>query len=179
MLPSLLLNYFGQGALLLSQLHKLPEQNARRQRNAFALFDALKDLPGVEPCCQNPETDQPVFYLVILRYDAGQWDGLPREKLLSAMQAEGIPCVGGYSFPLYENPMFGTIDFNGKSSPYRVGRSEAIDFSRYRGSCPVAEKACREEAIWLTHNMFLGTKEDALDIARAFEKVYENRAEAR
>jgi dTDP-4-amino-4,6-dideoxygalactose transaminase len=168
-----------QGALLLTQLRKVPEQNVRRQRNASVLFDALKGLPGVEPCHQNPEIDQPVFYLVILRYDANQWDGVQREKVLSAMQAEGIPCVGGYSFPLYENPMFETIDFNGESSPYLIGRSERIDFSHYRGSCPVAEKACREEAIWMTHNMFLGTENDALDIGRAFEKVYENRDEAR
>jgi dTDP-4-amino-4,6-dideoxygalactose transaminase len=168
-----------QGALLLSQLHKLPEQNARRRRNASALFAALEGLPGVEPCRLNPEMDRPVFYLVILRYDAEQWDGVGRENVLVALQAEGIPCVGGYSFPLYENPMFGTIDFNGESSPYRIGRSKTVDFRRYRGSCPVAEKACREEAIWLTHNMFLGREDDALDIARAFEKVYENREEAR
>jgi len=166
-----------QGALLLSQLRKVPAQNARRQRNVSALFDALNSLPGVTPCRQNPETDQPVFYLVILKYDAGQWDGISRDKVLAALQAEGIPCVGGYSFPLYENPMFGTIDFTGETSPYRIGRSEKIDFSRYRGSCPVAEKACREEAIWLTHNLFLGTEDDALDVARAFEKVYENRNE--
>jgi hypothetical protein len=99
--------------------------------------------------------------------------------VLAAVQAEGIPCVGGYSFPLYENPMFRTIDFNGKKSPYRIGRRGKIDFSRYRGSCPAAEKACREEAIWLTHNLFLGTEDDALDVARAFEKVYENRDEVR
>jgi len=31
----------------------------------------------------------------------------------------------------------------------------------------------------MTHNMFLGTEDDALDIARAIEKVYENRDEAK
>lgn len=168
-----------QGALLLSQLRKLPSQNERRKRNAFALFKALKGLPGVTPCRQNPEADQHVFYLVILRYDGTHWDDLPREKLLAALQAEGIPCGGGYSFPLYENPLFRNIDTNSPSSPYRIGHAQRIDFSEYRGSCPVAEKACRQEAIWLTHNLFLGTEHDALDIARAFEKVYENREELR
>jgi|WetSurMetagenome_2_1015567.scaffolds.fasta_scaffold160456_2 dTDP-4-amino-4,6-dideoxygalactose transaminase len=168
-----------QGALLLSQLRKVAGQNARRQRNVSALFKALERLSGVVPCRLNPETDQPVFYLVILRYDSEKWDGLPRERLLAALQAEGIPCLGGYSFPLYENPMFRTIDFNGDNSPYRIGRSGAIDFGRYRGACPVAEKACREEALWLTHNMFLGSEDDALDIARALEKIYENRSDAR
>ena len=32
-----------QGALLLSQLRKLPEQNARRQKNVSALFGALQE----------------------------------------------------------------------------------------------------------------------------------------
>jgi dTDP-4-amino-4,6-dideoxygalactose transaminase len=168
-----------EGALLLSQLRKVPFQNERRKKNAFALFDSLKGLPGVEPCVQNPEADHHVFYLVILRYDSTQWDNLPREKLLAALHSEGIPCLGGYSFPLYENPLFRSIDFNDASSPYRTGRAHRIDFSEYRGSCPVAEKACHEEAIWLTHNLFLGTKDDALDIARALEKVYENREELR
>ena len=143
------------------------------------LFEALKGIPGIEPCKLNPETEQPVFYLVILRYDSAQWDGLPRERLLAALNAEGIPCVGGYSFPLYDNPLFQSIDFNGARSPYRLGRSGAIDFSGYRGVCPVAEKACREEAIWLSHNLFLGSEDDALDIARAFAKVQENLDELR
>jgi dTDP-4-amino-4,6-dideoxygalactose transaminase len=168
-----------QGALLLSQLRKVPSQNQRRKTNVFALFNALKGLSGLEPCRQNPEADQHAFYLVILRYDSTPWDDLPREKLLAALQAEGIPCLGGCSFPLYENPLFRSIDFNGASSPYRIGHAGRIDFSKYRGSCPVAEKACREQAIWLSHNLFLGTEDDALDIARAFEKVYQNREELR
>ena len=63
--------------------------------------------------------------------------------------------------------------------PYRAGRDGSIDFSRYRGVCPVAEKACRDEAIWLTQNLLLGNKQDTLDIAKAFAKVYENRRELR
>jgi len=166
-----------QGALALSQLRKVQSQNECRKRNAFALFDALKGLPGLEPCRQNPETDQPVFYLAILRYDGRHWDNLPRDAMIAALRAEGIPCLSGYTFPTYENPLFQNTDFNGPLSAYRMRRGETIDFGRYRGACPVAERACRDEAIWLTQNLLLGTPEDTLDIARAFTKVYENRAE--
>ena len=168
-----------QGALALSQLRKAQSQNERRKKNALALFHALKGLPGVEPCRQNPQTDQHAFYLVILRYDGRQWDNIPRDTVLAALQAEGIPCVSGYTFPLYENPLFRNMDFNGPSSPYRAGRDGNIDFSRYRGACLVAERACRDEAIWLTQNLLLGTGEETLDIAKAFAKVYENRGELR
>jgi len=164
-----------QGALLLTQLAKLPEQNARRRRNAEALFDALEAVPGVTPCRQNRQADKKVHYLVILRYDAAKWDGLSRERLIDALNAEGIPCLAGYSFCVYENPMLSSIDFNGPRSPYRTGRSDRIDFAKYRGACPVAERACRAEAIWLTQNLLLGTEDDARDIARAFEKVHANR----
>ncbi|HXK58847.1 MAG TPA: DegT/DnrJ/EryC1/StrS family aminotransferase [Acidobacteriota bacterium] len=166
-----------QGALLLAQLAKLPAQNEKRERNARCLNALLHGLPGIQPNRLNPETEKPAFYLVILRYNRSAWDDLNRDLLLKALQAEGIPCSGGYSFPLYENPLFTSIDFNGAYSPFRMGRERPVDFSQYRGSCPVAERACREEAIWLTHNLFLGNEEDVRDIARAFEKVYENRRE--
>jgi dTDP-4-amino-4,6-dideoxygalactose transaminase len=166
-----------QGTLALSQLRKLQSQNERRTKNAFALFDALKGLPGIEACERNPETDQHAFYLAIFRYDGRQWDNLPRDTVIAALQAEGIPCLSGYTFPLYENPLFCNIEFNCPSLLYRTDRGGKIDFSRYRGTCPVAERACRDEAIWLTQNLLLGTAEDTLDIASAFLKVYENRGE--
>jgi hypothetical protein len=59
-----------------------------------------------------------------------------------------------------------------------MGRPEALgDFRDYRSVCPVTERACREESIWITGDMLLGTEEDTLDIARGFQKVYENRKE--
>ncbi len=40
--------------------------------------------------------------------------------------------------------------------------------------CPVPERACAYEAIWLDHRLFLGTKKDMDDIADAFIKVREH-----
>jgi hypothetical protein len=71
--------------------------------------------------------------------------------------------------------MFENIDFNSPESPFQIGRHCPIDFRHYRDSCPVAERACRDESIWVTQEMLLGTEEDTLDIARAFEKVYQHR----
>jgi dTDP-4-amino-4,6-dideoxygalactose transaminase len=138
-----------QGALLIPQLKKLPEQNARRQRNAKVLFEGLSRIPGIAPHRIHPETESAAHYIVILRYDSRAWDGLPREKMLKAVQAEGVPCATGYTWPLYENPLF-------------LDRG----FGHYRGKCPVAEKACREESVWMSHNLLLGSEEDARDIAK-------------
>ena len=49
------------------------------------------------------------------------------------------------------------------------------DFSLDRFDCPVTAKAAYEEAIWLPHQLFLGSAEDVADVAAAFEKIHANR----
>ena len=41
-------------------------------------------------------------------------------------------------------------------------------------SCPVAEHACANEAVWFGQNMLLGTKEDMDEIAAAIAKIQAN-----
>ena len=42
--------------------------------------------------------------------------------------------------------------------------------------CPNSDRLCREQTIWFEQRLFLGPRADMDDIARAFEKIYENRA---
>ena len=169
-----------QGALLLSQLRKLPAQNQRRRLNARILYHELAAVPGIKLNSHRPETESDVYYLLCLRYDPESWHGITRQKVVQAVNAEGVPLAEGYNFPLYENPLFQNVDFNGPGSVYRAGRQEPIrDYRSYRDSCPVAERACRVESMWLAQNLLLGSAEDTRDIVRAFEKVYENRDELR
>jgi hypothetical protein len=37
--------------------------------------------------------------------------------------------------------------------------------------CPVAERMCKEQAVWLTQNMLLGDEADMNDIAQAIYKI--------
>ena len=62
------------------------------------------------------------------------------------------------SLAVYENPVF--------TDP---------SYRRFRELCPVTEKACREQSLWITQDMLLGDEEDTRDICRAFRKVYEGR----
>jgi dTDP-4-amino-4,6-dideoxygalactose transaminase len=169
-----------QGALLLKQLVKLPAQNEIRRNNAKLLRKGFDSIAGVEPVRQNPDTENDVYYVLCLRFNSEQWDGVSRDTLIEALIAEGIPVFGGYSFPLYENPLFQSIDFNSTDSPYRIGRNRPVsDFHRYRETCTVTERACLRESIWLTHDMLMGSQEDTQDILRGFRKIYENRDELR
>ncbi len=167
-----------QGALLLSQLDKLPGQNQIRRENVKILRKEFDSIVGIEPIIQNPDIDNDVYYVLCLRYDPEQWDGISRDTVVEALIAEGIPVFAGYSFPLYENPLFQNIDFDGPNSPYHIGRNKPTpDFRQYRQMCPVTERACHKESIWLTLDMLMGTEEDTRDIVRGFAKVYENRGE--
>jgi dTDP-4-amino-4,6-dideoxygalactose transaminase len=159
-----------QAALLRVQLSRLDEQNKIRQANASYLSQKLGELDGVSPLVQDPRTTLHGFHLYILRYDEKQ-TGLPRAQFLAAVAAEGIPVSGGYPFPLYENPMFIEKRFINGAFPLGTAYHDDIDYASFAERCPMAERACREEAVWMTQNLFLGTQQDMDDIAAAIEKV--------
>jgi hypothetical protein len=51
--------------------------------------------------------------------------------------------------------------------------AERLDYDRYAAEnrCPLNEKLCNEEAVWLPQNVLLGSKNDINHIAHAIEKV--------
>jgi len=79
--------------------------------------------------------------------------------------AEGIPASPGYK-PLYREPAFSksSLDWH----PY----ARHYDYSKVK--CPVTERVCDHEAIWLKQEIFLGEPVDMEDIARAIRKVRDN-----
>ena len=95
--------------------------------------------------------------------------GAPREAVLRALEAEGIPCSAGYGCSLHHQPLFRNKAFG----PFLARASARLDYRAAR--CPNSDLLCREQAIWLEQRLFLGSKADMDDIASAFEKVYEQR----
>ena len=79
------------------------------------------------------------------------------------LAAEGIPCFMGYPLPLYKQPLFQEKNFMCYAIP------DYVDYKNV--SCPVTEKACYEEAVWIMQNAMLGTKEDMDKIAEAILKI--------
>jgi dTDP-4-amino-4,6-dideoxygalactose transaminase len=96
--------------------------------------------------------------------------GAPRAAVINALQAEGIPCSGGYAVSLPQQPLFRNKAF----APYLPNSSARLDYLNAR--CPNSDLLCREQTIWFEQRLFLGPRPDMDDIARAFEKIYENRA---
>jgi len=151
-----------QAAILRAQLERLPEQHERRARNARALEAAL-DVPGITPLWPDPRVTRRAFYCYLLRYDAREFAGVPRDHLVLALRAEGIPCSGLFYAPLHEEPL---LAFDPRTNPLARGGEDWR-----RGSFPVASRAAHEESLWLPHELFLGSERDALDIAAALSKL--------
>ena len=161
-----------QGAILQAQLVRLDEQNALRMQNAKYLTEQISQIEGLRPLRIDPRTDPCSHHIFIVRYDPDAFAGVPRQKFVEAMDAEGIPCSYGYTAPLYDNPMFLNKDFCPQGCPVNCpfyGRD--LDYRSFRGSCPVSEKACYREAVWFEHRLLLGSKEDMDDIVTAAAKV--------
>ena len=165
------------GALLWSQLRHLPAQIQRRDENYAWLRQALADLPGLRPTRLHPQTVRRSLHLAMLRYDAAAWGGLPRKRFLEALQAEGVPASPGYVHPLFANELFKHPDLTAPASPFMSGRARPVDYGACAAACPVAVRACRDEAVWLAQPLFLGTRADLQAIAEAMHKVYRYRDE--
>lgn len=158
-----------QGAILNAQLERLEAQTVTRDRNGRYLAARLSELPGIHPQKRPAACTRHSYHLFMLRIDGAAF-GAPRDAVLKALQAEGIPCSAGYGFPLYQQPMFRKKAFG----PFLSHARAQLDYARVR--CPNSELLCREQCVWLQQSLFLGPRKDMEDIARAFAKVHESRA---
>ena len=156
-----------QAAILNAQLTRLEKQTRTRDRNGQLLAKRLSKIPGVRPQRRTADCTRHSYHLFMLRFAAAEF-GASREAVLKALQAEGIPCSGGYGFPLYRQPLFQKKAFG----PY-LPNSKTLNYARVH--CPNSESIC-QQAIWLEHRLLLGNRSDMDDIARAFEKIHDHRA---
>jgi dTDP-4-amino-4,6-dideoxygalactose transaminase len=152
-----------QAALLGAQLERLPEQHARRARNVEAFEGAIAEMDGLRPMQRDPRVTRRAVYQLILRLDRDAFAGASRDSLVAALRAEGIPCSGRFYLPLNEDPLFAMDPLT--NGAVRAG----IDYASQ--AFPVARRAAYEEAIWLPHELFLGSGEDVSDLLKAFAKV--------
>lgn len=146
-----------QGAILLSQMKRFPAQQKIREANVKRFLRGIRGIPGLAHIESYPKAVRS-HHIVILRYEQEDWNGVPCARVIKAVQAEGIYCIGGYSLPVHKNPLF----------------TEKPEYRKV--SCPVSEAACGR-LIWFPHQHFLGTPADADDIARTLAKIHENRSE--
>jgi dTDP-4-amino-4,6-dideoxygalactose transaminase len=163
-----------QGAILLEQLKRIDDQNARRRQNALYLTQRLASFPGIRPVVVRDFATKPSFHIYPFRINEAEF-GVTRQDFLLALEKEGIPCFGGYVDPLYKNPMFVNQAFYPHGCPVTCGHyAKRLDYMSFAALCPVSERICRE-AVWLEHRLLLAEQADMDDIADAIEKIHEHR----
>jgi perosamine synthetase len=161
-----------QAAIGLAQVARLEDQTTIRNNNAEYLRSRIKDIPGILPYKFSDKVTRAAFHIFPFRYKSNYFNGLSREGFLKALQAEGIPCSGGYS-PLNKMPY---LENTFKSQNFKLMYpGNSLDYKSYmeRNQCPVDDQVCKE-AVWFMQNILLGTKSDMDDIAAAIEKIHKN-----
>jgi perosamine synthetase len=163
-------------ALARSQLDRLDAHNRTAQRNAALLNAGLSDLPGLEPP-HVPEDRTCVFYRyrIRIRPEELDFDGPPlelRDRLLWALQAEGVAASLWQLLPLPAQPVFR----RGRFTPWSPGDRDRL--------APWNPAAHPEAATLLESSIVLGTATEPLfnqptelmeRYLEAFEKVLSDR----
>lgn len=162
-----------QGALLLGQMRRLEEQSKTRWENGQYLSSLMREIPGIAPAKLYDGCTQSAFHLYMFRYSKEQFAGMPRAKFLHALQAEGVPCSGGYRMlnkePLFKATLTGRV-YGKIYSQEEIARWEA------RNQCPANDQVC-QEAVWFGQTMLLGPRSDMEQIAEAVGKIQKHAAE--
>ncbi len=162
-----------QAAMLLQQLDKLREETARRRENAARLSALLTDIPGIVPA-RLPENSQAVWHLYAFRYDAEQFQGLPREKFIAAMRAEGVPCSTGYQEQYFDGLLDEAIASRGFTRLFSAQRLKEYrdSFHALKGNRQVCATT-----VAITQNLLLARPADIDHVADAVRKIQLHAAE--
>jgi dTDP-4-amino-4,6-dideoxygalactose transaminase len=162
-----------QAAVLLQQFDKLRADTVRRRENATRLTASLKEIPGIVPA-RLPADSQAVWHLYPFRYEADKFQGLPREKFIRAMRAEGIPCSAGYGEQYFDGLLDEAIASRGFKRLFSERRLKAYrdSFQELKGNRHVCATT-----VAMTQNLLLADPTDIHHIGEAIRKIQAHGAE--
>jgi dTDP-4-amino-4,6-dideoxygalactose transaminase len=152
-----------QAALLSNQLKRLEDQTRKRHGNGTYLNSLLEKIDGITPLARGLGETLHSYHIYIFKYDKNKFNGLPKKRFAEMLAAEGVPSFMGYPEPLYRQPLFQEKNFMCYAIPGEV------DYSGVH--CPVTERACYEEAVWIMQHPMLGEKEDMMKFSEAILKI--------
>ena len=141
-----------QSAIGRSLLRKLPRSVEMRRRNAGILTEGFSEFPALRATQPLPEIGHSYYkYYVFLR-PARLRDGWTRDRIVAAINAEGIPCSSGSCSEIYREKAF---------------REDLRPPQRLK----VARELGKTSLMFLVHPTL--SQEDMMDTCRAVEKVLE------
>ena len=160
-----------EAAIGVEQLKKLKVLTDARTAQAAIMDAGLKGLAGLRTSIVKPNCTH-VYYVYPMVYD-DRITGIPREQVVKALRAEGVPATIGY-VNLHMLPMYQRKIAHGRhgfpwSAPFYQG-----NVSYDKGICPVAEDLEDRRYIGMSMCLFDYTAQDVDLLASAFRKVWAN-----
>ena len=155
----------------MSQMKRIEQDNDVRQANALYLDKRLKEIPGIIPYKPADGATRAVYHMYPFRYLKEQFNDVPKEKFIRALNAEGIPCGGGYG----KQNKDGLIEEQLTSRGFKRLFSEArLKKWHEENILPGNDQLC-DQAVTFYQSVLLGSKADMDDIVNAIMKIHENR----
>lgn len=100
-----------QSAIGRVQLAKLEEWNRLRTKNAARVIDSLTKFPSIRAPVPNPDFRHAYYRLYAFVREERLADGWDRDKIIAAINAEGIPCYIGSCPEIYKEQAFDGTGF--------------------------------------------------------------------
>ncbi len=157
-----------QGVILSAQLSRLPEQTKVRSKNAGILDRELAMIEGITPQSMDPRCTVNGHYAYIFHYDRSAFDGVPTERFLQALNAEGFPTQASYP-PLHELEVFKSGAFRSRLSGSQRDRMPGFLSAGFPNTARGAW-----ETVWLPQTVLLGSEEDMHLVVEAIRKIQRN-----
>ena len=165
-----------QGALLRTQLEKLPGQVEQRMSTAATLSEGLEDIPGIEPLKPDPRITRRGYYFYVLRLDEETW-GVKKARFIEAFNAEaGFRVFSGYACTVYELPVFAKNRYDATGYPVLEGEGfgRVVDYKDVH--CPNSELIAHHQHLTFSNQSLL-YPEFAEQTLAILHKLWGNRAE--
>lgn len=159
-----------QGALLLAQLEKLPEENDRKMKNAKILVEKLEKIDGIKTRKHDDRITARGYYHFAFRYKKEAFNNLSRGKFVRALRAEGIPTDVGYGMPLYKQPAF-------RKEQVKCLLPPGSEIPTYQNLYLAGAEKTHREIITLPHQLLLAGEEGMGLVSQAVRKIQENSEE--
>jgi dTDP-4-amino-4,6-dideoxygalactose transaminase len=141
-----------QSAIGRVQLHKLPDWTKRRQRHAAILTESFAHIKGLMLASVPPEIGHAMYkYYVFVQPEmlSVGWD---RDRVMNAVNAEGIPCFSGSCGEIYLEKAFRDAGY---------GPTERLPHAKVLGETSL---------VFLVHPTL--DEQDMIDTCQAVKKVF-------
>jgi len=156
-----------EAAIGVEQLKKLDDYNNKRNLFANIVTKELNSIDGLEHI--KKEYVEHAYYLYGFTFNQSKFE-FTRDNFVKAINAEGIPMMGGYVKPLYLNPVYHD------SKPYIY--THYTGKARYeKGLCPITEQLYEKELVFTPILRPPITEKDIQDVISVINKVIDNQHE--